>query len=116
MRHREGQGERPVGAVGPRPAVLREGQLAVLWQAAGLEQVEETVISLELPFVSFEDFWEPHLRGVAPQGVYVAGLPEARREALRQALRSRLLGAGAEGGFTLRAKALAVRGVRPRTS
>lgn len=94
----------------------REGQLAALWQAAGLVQVEETAISLELPFASFEDFWEPNLRGVAPQGVYLAALQQAQREALRQALRRRLLGERAEGGFSLRAKALAVRGVNPRTA
>lgn len=91
----------------------REGQLAALWQSAGLVDVEETAISMQLPFTSFNDFWDPHLRGVAPQGAYVASLSEERREALRKALHSRLLGGGEDGAFTLTAKALAVRGTVP---
>jgi SAM-dependent methyltransferase len=92
----------------------REGQLAALWHSAGLQDVEETVISMRLPFASFDDFWEPHLKGVAPQGAYVAGLSEGRREALRQGLRKRVLADRPDGAFSLRAKALAVRGTVPR--
>lgn len=88
----------------------REGQLTALWQSAGFEDVKETVITMQLPFASFSDFWDPHLRGVAPQGVYVASLAEERREALRQGLHKRLLGGRPDGAFSLRAKALAVRG------
>jgi hypothetical protein len=91
----------------------RAGQLAALWKSAGLDDVHETVIRMQLPFESFNDFWEPHLRGVAPQGAYVASLSEERREALREGLRKRLLGSRTDGAFSLRAKALAVRGVAP---
>ena len=91
----------------------REGQLTTLWQSAGLENVRETVIRMQFPFVSFDDFWEPHLKGVAPQGAYVATLSEERREALRQCLRKRLIGDRADGPFVLQAKALAVRGTVP---
>lgn len=91
----------------------REGQLAALWESAGLVDVEETAINMHLPFTSFEDFWEPHLRGVAPQGAYVASLSDERREALRKALHSRILGGRQDGAFTLTAMALAVRGTVP---
>lgn len=91
----------------------REGQLTALWQSAGLLDVEETAITMQLPFTSFNDFWDPHLRGVAPQGAYVASLSEERREALRKALHSRILGGRQDGAFTLAAKALAVRGTVP---
>ena len=91
----------------------REGQLTTLWQSAGLENVKETVIRMQLPFASFNDFWDPHLKGVAPQGVYVATLSQERREALRQGLRGRLLGDRPDGPFGLHAKALAVRGTVP---
>jgi SAM-dependent methyltransferase len=91
----------------------QEGQLTALWEAAGLRDVKETVITMEMPFASFSDFWDPHLRGVAPQGAYVATLSAERREALRQGLRRRLLGERADGAFALRAKALAVRGTVP---
>ncbi|HUG77379.1 MAG TPA: class I SAM-dependent methyltransferase [Burkholderiales bacterium] len=91
----------------------REGQLTALWQSASLEEVKETVLTMQLPFASFNDFWDPHLRGVAPQGAYVASLSEERREALRQGLHKRLLGNRPDGAFSLRAKALAVRGTVP---
>lgn len=91
----------------------REGQLTTLWQSAGLENVKETVIRMQLPFASFNDFWDPHLKGVAPQGAYVATLSQERREALRQGLRRRLLGERSDGPFALQAKALAVRGTVP---
>lgn len=91
----------------------REGQLTKLWNSAGLQDVEETVISIQLPFVSFDDFWQPHLKGVAPQGVYVSTLSEERREALRLGLRKRLLADRPDGPFSLRARALAVRGKVP---
>jgi SAM-dependent methyltransferase len=91
----------------------REGQLTALWQSAGLQDVQESVLRMQLPFASFDDFWMPHLHGVAPQGAYVASLPEEGREALRQALRRRLLGNRPDGPFALNAKALVVRGVVP---
>jgi SAM-dependent methyltransferase len=92
----------------------REGQLTALWKSAGLIDVKETAIAMQLPFVSFNDFWDPHLRGVAPQGAYVASLSEERREVLRGALHRRILGDRPDGPFTLKAKALAVRGTVPR--
>ena len=88
----------------------REGQLTALWKSAGLVDVEETAIDMQLPFTSFSDFWEPHLKGVAPHGAYVASLSEERREVLRQALHKRILGDQPDGSFSLNAKALAVRG------
>jgi SAM-dependent methyltransferase len=91
----------------------REGDLASLWRSAGMQGAVETVIAMPLPFASFGDFWEPHLNGVAPQGAYVASLGPERKEALRLALRKRLLGDRVDGPFALRAKALAVRGTVP---
>lgn len=92
----------------------REGQLTALWRSAGLQNVEETVIEMPMPFASFADFWEPHLKGVAPQGAYVATLSAERRDAVREGLRKRLLADRPDGAFSLRAKALAVRGTVPR--
>ena len=92
----------------------REGQLTALWKSAGLIDVKETAIAMQLPFASFNDFWDPHLRGVAPQGAYVASLSEERREVLQGALHRRILGDRPDGPFTLKAKALAVRGTVPR--
>jgi len=53
------------------------------------------------------------LGGVAPQGVYVAGLSTDARDALREGLRRRCLGDRIDGTFSFRVRALAVRGTLP---
>ena len=66
-------------------------------------------------FASFDELWQRYLVGssAGPTGVYVAGLTENRREALKQRLRQDVLREGTDGPFTLRAKAWAVRSVVP---
>jgi SAM-dependent methyltransferase len=91
----------------------QEGQLGALWHAAGLQSVEETVLVMQMDFSSFDDYWQPHLKGIAPQGAYVASLSAEHREALRDGLRRRLLADRPDAPFSLRAKALAVRGEVP---
>lgn len=91
----------------------RAGELAALWRATGLQHVEETTLATRMEFSGFDDYWQPHLKGVAPQGVYVAGLAPQRREALRGAVQKRLLGDGPDRPFSLGGKALAVRGTVP---
>lgn len=92
----------------------RRGELAASWRAAGLQQVDEQPIAVELSFASFDDYWRPFLGGQGPAGAYTSSLPQARRDALEARLRSRLLGARQDGPFTLRARAWAVKGVVPR--
>jgi len=89
-----------------------EGQLAQLWRATGLEGIEEVALELRTDFTSFDDFWVPFTKGVGPQGLYVASLAAEERDALRDALRKRLVG-DRDQPFSLRAKALAVRGIVP---
>jgi len=91
----------------------REGQLGALWRSQGMQNVEETVLDMQMNFSSFDDFWQPHLYGVAPQGVYVATLSPEGQEALREGLRKRCLGDRSDGAFSLRARALAMRGNVP---
>jgi hypothetical protein len=61
----------------------REGHLAELCAAAGLEDVESTSLTVTVPLATFEDWWEPYTLGVGPAGEYVAHLDDAGREALR---------------------------------
>jgi ubiquinone/menaquinone biosynthesis C-methylase UbiE len=91
----------------------RKGQLHALWGSAGFRNVHEAALEMKLPFKSFDDFWLPHTKGVAPQGQYVASLNAEAREALRAGLRKRLLGEGPDAPFELNAVAWAVRGVVP---
>jgi len=92
----------------------RKGQLGVLWNGAGFTEVEETALEIVLPFMSFDDFWAPHTKGVAPQGQFVSSLNAESREALRQGLRKRLLGDGPDRPFQMKGIAWAVRGKVPQ--
>jgi SAM-dependent methyltransferase len=94
--------------------LCKPGELGALWRAQGLVQVEEQPLTVQTSFASFDDYWSPFLGGQGPAGAYVAGLPEAEREALRLRLRQRLLGDGPDRAITLQARAWAVRGVVPQ--
>ncbi|WP_433203020.1 class I SAM-dependent methyltransferase [Dactylosporangium sp. CS-047395] len=62
----------------------REGQLAELFVAAGLREVEPTELSVRAHFADFEAWWEPYTLGVGPAGDYVRSLDEPRVAALRE--------------------------------
>jgi len=101
-----------IGARDQRQMPLsRPGELSALWQAHGLQNVEEQPLTIDLHFASFGDFWQPFLVGQRPAGVYVASLSGPARRALASRLRDRLLNGRPDGDFTLRARAWAVRGV-----
>lgn len=68
----------------------REGHLAELCAAAGLNRVAESRLTVTVGFVSFEDWWEPFTLGVGPAGAYVAGLDPDHLAALRDRCRRRL--------------------------
>ena len=67
-----------------RRSGTRRGDLVRLLRAAGLRDVEEAVLSVEVDHDSFLDWWEPFTLGVGPVGVYVSGLDTMRREQLRE--------------------------------
>ncbi len=85
----------------------QQGDLARLFEAAGLREVEETALSVGVEHPTFEEWWEPFTLGVGPAGVYVKGLEPARREALRERCRAIL----PEPPFVLTAQAWAARGL-----
>jgi SAM-dependent methyltransferase len=85
-------------------AGVREGDLAKMFVAAGLDDLEESVLTVHVPFDSFDQWWEPYTLGVGPAGQYVAGLDDARREALREECRGRV----PQGAFTVDASAWCV--------
>ncbi len=62
---------------------VREGHLAELCEAAGLDDVESTSLTVEVPFATFDDWWEPFTMGVGPAGAYVMASDPSRRESLR---------------------------------
>ena len=93
--------------------LCRRGELTALWQAHGLEQIEEQPIAIDLAFSSFDDYWQPFRGGQGPAGAYVSSLTDPQQAALEARLRGRLLGARQDGPFTLQARAWAVKGVVP---
>ena len=84
----------------PRPGTAR-GELERFFEDAGLESVRATVATVEVPFRSFDEWWEPFTLGVGPVGEYVASLTTAGVAALRQACADRL----SSGGFSTVASA-----------
>ena len=82
---------------------VQEGHLAQLFSSAGLS-TEESTLSVEAHFDSFDDWWLPYTKGVGPAGEYVNKLDDEHREALR-AKAAELL---PDGPFTLPAQAWCV--------
>ncbi len=88
------------------PSALEE-----LWRSAGLLNASSCALDVPTYFESFEDFWTPFLGGQGPAPSYTMSLDAARRERLREDLRSTLPTAS-NGAIALTARAWAVRGVR----
>lgn len=90
----------------------RPEALSAAFASAGLSGVATAPLPLDAVFDGFDDYWSPFLGGQGPAPSYVASLDDARRTALREALRRRLP-AGADGRLVLGAHAWAVRGTVP---
>ena len=87
-------------------AGARQGHLTELFEAAGLEEVEDTDLAVQVQHETFETWWEPFTLGVGPAGAYVARLDSDRRAELMDRCRQLLPAAP----FTLDAHAWATRG------
>jgi hypothetical protein len=85
--------------------------LSDLWNGAGLSHIEVTHLTMSCQFSSFDDLWQRYLTGEGATDAYMAGLSADRREAVKQRLRQDVLRGGADGPFSLTAKAWAVKGI-----
>jgi SAM-dependent methyltransferase len=74
-------------------AGTRDGHLRELMSAAGLHDVDQATLTVQLSVATFDEWWAPFERGVGPAGVYLATRSPEEREALRRACLARL-GAG----------------------
>jgi SAM-dependent methyltransferase len=90
--------------------LCKQGELAALWRASGLQHVEDQPIVIDLAFASFDDYWSPFHGGQGPAGAHVASLSETRRATLEARLRDRLVSSRKDGPFVLQARAWAVKG------
>jgi len=71
-------------------AGVREGHLAQLFAAAGLEQVRSGALTVRVRHASFGEWWQRFTLGVGPAGDYVATLTPEHRDELRERCRRRL--------------------------
>jgi SAM-dependent methyltransferase len=85
-------------------------ELDGLWRETGLADVATSALEVEVAYSDFDDYWKPFLSGIGPGGAYCVSLDHERRAALEQECRIRL--GDPAGGFTLAARAWAVRGRR----
>lgn len=86
--------------------------LKALFENAGLANVEVRALDVPTEFKTFDDYWNPFLRGTGPAPSYVASLNPQARDALRERLRLRLFGQ-VDRPIRLTARALAVCGIAP---
>jgi SAM-dependent methyltransferase len=86
-------------------AGARRGHLASLFRAAGLREIEQSSLTVEVEHESFEAWWQPYLLGVGPAGSLVARLDPGGQARLRELCRERLPPAP----FVVTAKAWAAR-------
>jgi SAM-dependent methyltransferase len=86
-------------------AGVRQGHLAELFETAGLHEIRDGVLEVQIEHPTFEEWWEPFTLGVGPAGAYVAGLDADGQDRLKELCRERLPPAP----FTVTASAWAVR-------
>lgn len=88
-------------------AGTREGHLVEILNEAGLTEVVGGVLSVEVEYSDFDDWWEPFTFGVGPAGAYVTSLDASRLAELRERCRQRF----PVMPFAVQARAWAARGL-----
>ena len=105
-----------VDPVAKRPDGGRYGSpsaLSDLWTATGFKGIETKALVIPMKFASFDDFWRIHSNTQGPPKPYISSLSPEREQALKERLRTDILGNHPDGSITLHAKAWAVRGIVP---
>jgi hypothetical protein len=82
------------------------GHLSELFHTAGLRDVEERPITVDVVHPTFDEWWEPYTYGIGPAGDYVRQLDGDGRARVASRARERL----GDGPFTVNATAWAARG------
>jgi SAM-dependent methyltransferase len=88
-------------------AGTRQGHLEQLFAEAGLRDIEEGGLTVDVEHPTFEEWWEPFTLGVGPAGVYAVGLDAERQARLCELCREKLPAAP----FVLSARAWVARGL-----
>lgn len=93
--------------------LTRPGELAAAWRAAGLGDVTERLLCINMDFTSFADYWAPYLGKDGPGAEYVRTLDAAQRARLEDAVKAAYLDGEADGPRSYAALAFAVKGTVP---
>src|SRR5207237_10467664 len=91
----------------------RPGELAQLWNAAGLMDVVQDMLTIRMDFASFADFWAPAEGKVGPLPEYVSTLDAETKERLRDMVALAYLDGEADGPRSYAATAWVVKGKAP---
>lgn len=103
--------ERRARLFAAKPAL--PGGLRDLFGAAGLEHIEETLITFRMNYSGFDDYWRPLLGGQGPVGSYVAALGSDLQARLEILIRAAYCAGAPDGPRAMSATAWAVRGIVP---
>ncbi len=93
--------------------MTKPGELAQAWREAGLEEVVETTLGIRMELTAFDDYWAPYEGQDGPAASYVAGLGQAERSRLKDAVRAAYLDGEPDGPRSYAALAWAVKGFVP---
>ena len=81
----------------------RPGEIAQLFDTAGMDDVVESTLQVSSSYTGFEEFWNGFLAGVGPAGAHCLSLADDDRQRLRSVLYDRI--GAPTGAFTLGAVA-----------
>lgn len=90
------------------------GELAALFEAAGLTEIQETTLAVQSRYANFDELWAGFLHGVGPAGAYAVAQPPDAQSRLREAVFRRF--DSPHGSFTLDAVARVARARVPVSS
>jgi SAM-dependent methyltransferase len=95
------------------PAAFADvSELAAVWKEMGLSGVSAGRIAVSRTFGSFGDLWSPLLAGSTPSTLALASLPNERRQAVHDRMRTQLGAERSSGSITITAEAMVVVGTR----
>src|SRR5438270_10444373 len=94
---------------GQRFMIARPDALQACFIGAGLQQVEMLPLDVDMVFSGFDDYWQPFLGGQGPAPAYAVSLPQEKRDALAERIRTKLT-PEADGSIRMTSRAWAVKG------
>lgn len=100
-------------AVTIRP-MTQPGELRDAFSKMGFLDVTETMLTIRMDFVSFDDYWNPMITGQGTHAEFLASLPETTRQRIESAVRTGYLCGRSDGPRSFSSVAWAVRGMVAR--